>query len=103
MVGMSLTSCLFRHRHPAKKTIVRKFPLFNNNMKYLIDEIFWNLGFKNEAQAEKVIICIILIIYVISLIRIILIISIISQVHWEYQVWQEKRAAIAGTIDALGY
>ena len=106
MVGMSLTSCLFRHRHPAKKTIVRKFPLFNNNMKYLIDEIFWNLGFKNEAQAEKVIICIILIIYVISLIRIILIISIISQVQVKLgiadHVWQEKRAAIAGTIDALG-
>ncbi len=49
-----------------------------------------------------------LIIYVISLIRFILIVSIISLVQVELgiadHVWQEKRAAIAGTIasDALG-
>jgi hypothetical protein len=90
-----LTSCLFRRRHPAKKTIVKKIPLFKKNMIYLIDEIFWNLGFKNETQAEKVIICIILIIYVISFIRIILIISIMSQVSVELgianHVWQDKR------------
>ncbi len=106
MVGMSLSSCLFRRTHPAKKTIVKKIPLFNNNMVYLIDENFWNLGFKNETQAEKVIICILLIIHVFSLIRIILIIAIISQVQVELgivdHVWQEKRAAIAETIDALG-
>ena len=35
MVGMSLTSCLFRRRHPAKKTIVMKIPLVNKNMIYL--------------------------------------------------------------------
>ncbi len=81
MVGVSLTSCLFRRRHPAKETIVKKIPLFNKNMIYLIDEIFWNSGFKNETQAEKIIIRIMLIIYVISLKRIILIISIITQVR----------------------
>jgi hypothetical protein len=106
MVGMSLTSCLFRRRHPANKTIVEKIRLFDKNMIYLIDEIFWNLGFKNKTQAEKVIKCIILIIHIISLTRIILIISIISQVHVELgtadHVWQEKSAAITGTINALG-
>ncbi len=75
-------------------------------MIYLIDKIFWNLGFKNETQAEKVIIWIIRIIDVILLIRIILIISIISLVQVELgiadHVWQEKSAAITGTIDALG-
>jgi hypothetical protein len=64
-------------------------------MIYLIDEIFWNLGFKNERQAEKVIILIILIIYVFFLKHIILIISIMSQVRVEIgiadHVWQEKR------------
>ncbi len=103
---MSLTSCLFRRRHPAKGTIVKKIPLFSKNMIYLIDEISWNLGFKNKTQAEKVIIRIILIIYVFSLKRIILIISIMSQVRVELgiadHVWQEKRAAIAETVDALG-
>ena len=106
MVGMSLTSCLFRRRHPAKETIVKKIPLFNKNMIYLIDEIFWNLGFKNETQAEKVVIHIILLIYVILLKHIILIISIISQVCVKLRiadhVWQKKRAAIAETVDALG-
>ena len=47
-----------------------------------------------------------LIIYVISLIRFILIASIISLVQVELgiadHVWQEKRAAIAETVDALG-
>ncbi len=52
---MSLTSCLFRRRHPAKGTIVKKIPLFNKNMIHLINKIFWDLGFKNETQAEKVI------------------------------------------------
>ncbi len=55
MEGMSLTSCLFRRRHTAKGTVVKKNPLFNKNMIHLIDDIFWTLGFKNETQAEKVI------------------------------------------------
>ena len=54
MVDMFLTSCLFRRRHPAKGTIVKKIPLFNKNMIHLINKIFWDLGFKNETQAEKV-------------------------------------------------
>ncbi len=64
------------------------------------------MGFKNEKQAEKVIICIILTIYINSLIHIKLIISIISQIQVELgiadHVWQVKRAAIVWTIDALG-
>ncbi len=73
-------------------------------MIYLIDEIFWNLAFKNETQAEKVFICIILIIYVISLIRIILIVSIISLVRVELGIASGRKSALpfARTIDALG-
>jgi hypothetical protein len=52
MVGMSLTSCLFSRRHSARGTVVKKDPLFNKNTMYLIEEISWNLGFKNETQAE---------------------------------------------------
>ena len=52
MVGMSLTSCLFRRRHPAKKTIVKKIPLFNKNMICLIDDFSGIWDFKNETQAE---------------------------------------------------
>jgi len=106
MEGMSLTSCLFRCSHSAKGTL--KIPLINKNLFHLIDDIFWTLGFKTAEKAEKVIVIIriILIIYVISFIRIILIISIMSQVRVELgiadHVWQDKRAAIAGTIDALG-
>jgi hypothetical protein len=81
MVGMSLTSCLFRRRHSAKGTVVKKIPLFNKNMIHLIYDIFWNSGFKNEpeTQAEKVIVIIhiILITNIILLIRIILILSIL--------------------------
>ncbi len=108
MVGMSLTSFLFRLRHSARVTVVKKTPLINKNMIHLIDNIFWNSGFKNETQAERVIVIIhiIPIIYIILLIRFILVILIMSQVRvavWiAYHVWQEKRAAIAATVDALG-
>jgi hypothetical protein len=73
-----LAACLFRRRHSAMGTVVKKIPLFNKNMIHLIDDIFWNLGFKNETKAKKVIVIIriILIIYSILLILLILIISI---------------------------
>ena len=43
--------------------------MLNKNIVHLIDDIFWNMGFKTENHAEKVIpikhlICIIPIIYV---------------------------------------
>jgi hypothetical protein len=99
--------CLFRHRYSAKGTIVRKISLINKSLIRLIDDIFWNLGFKNETQAEKVIVIIhsILIIHIMRIICIILIISVMSQVRVEFgtadHIWQKKRAAIAATVDAL--
>ena len=105
---MSLTSYLFRGRYSAKGTVVKKIALINKNLFHLIDDIFWTVGFKTTEKAKKVIVimCIILIIYVISFIHIILIISIMSQVRIELgiadHVWQEKRAAIAATVDELG-
>ena len=70
MEDMSLTSCLFRRRYSAKGTVVKKISLINKSLIHLIDDIFWNLGFKNETQAEKVIVIIriIPIIYIISII-----------------------------------
>ena len=94
--------------------------MINKGLFHLIDDNFWKLGFKNETQAEKVIliihvilimpiklvISIICIILVISIIRIILVISIMSQVRVESgladHVWQDKRAKIASTIDQSG-
>ena len=79
-----------------------------------MDDIFWNLGFKNETHAEKVtmliriirIICTIRIICIKWFMSIILIISIISQVRVDIgipdHVWQEQRAVIASSIDGLG-
>ncbi len=108
MVGMSLTSCLFRRRYSAKGTVVKKISLINKSLIHLIDDIFWNSGFKNETQTEKVIVIIriILITYIVRFICIKLIISTMSQVRVELgiadHVWQEKRAAIAATVDTLG-
>ncbi len=82
--------------------------MINKSLIHLIDDIFWNLGFKNETQAKKVIVIIriILITYIKGIICIILIISIMSQVRVELgivdHVWQEKHTAIAATVDALG-
>ena len=112
-----LTSCLCFHRYSSKGTVVKKVSLINKGLFHLIDDIFWNLGFKNETHADKVtmliriicIICIICIIRIICIIHfkcIILIISIISQVRTDLgipdHVWQEKRAVLAASIDGLG-
>jgi hypothetical protein len=53
--------------------------ILNENIVHLIDDIFWNMGFKTETQAEKVILIIrfILFITIITLITLILIIRII--------------------------
>ena len=106
-----LTSCLCFHRYSSKGTVVKKVSLINKGLFHLIDDIFWNLGFKNETHADKVTM-LIRIIRIISAIRIkrfmsiILIISIISQVRVDLgipdHVWQEQRAVIASSIDGLG-
>ena len=49
--------------------------MLNKNIVHLIDDIFWNMGFKTETQADKVM-SIISIKCIISLMRIIPIISI---------------------------
>jgi hypothetical protein len=93
-----LTSCLFVAGNLPRE-------LLSRDLIHLIDDIFWDLRFKNETQAKKVIV-IIHIISIIPIIPIILIISIISQVRVELgipnHVWQEKRATIAASIDGLG-
>ena len=55
--------------------------MLNKNIVHLIDDIFWNMGFKTETQADKVmpIIRIIYIIRIISVISLILIIHIICR------------------------
>ena len=47
-------------------------PILNKNIVHLIDDMFWNMGFKTETQAEKVI----SIMYIISIMAIILLIRI---------------------------
>jgi hypothetical protein len=54
-------------------------PILNKNIVHLVDDMFWNMGFKTEKQTEQVIsiIHIISIIYIKVIICIILIISVI--------------------------
>ncbi len=66
------------------------------------------MGFKTESQAEKVIliihfITIITLLSIITLIRIICIIArYVKILDFADHVWQDKRAAIAKTVDDLG-
>ncbi len=43
---------------------VKKKYLLNKNIVHLIDDIFWNMPFKNPTAADRVIMCIMLIIFV---------------------------------------
>ena len=76
---LAVTLCSFGLRYSSKGTIVKKMPILNKNIVHLVDDMFWNMGFKTEKQTEQVIsiIHIISIIYIKVIICIILIISVI--------------------------
>ncbi len=71
-----ITFCLFisRYAQAIKVTVVMKISLINKNLNHLVNNIFWDMGFKNDTQAEKVIIIIhnILIISIQSIITFVL-------------------------------
>ena len=85
-------------------------PILNKNIVHLVDNMFWNMGFKTQIQADKVI----------SVIHIILIIRLCCYAYYtdytDYinyfqvcvelgiadHIWLDKRKAIAQTVDALG-
>ena len=54
--------------------ILKKVFVLNKNIVHLINDIFWNMGFKMETQADKVI-------HIIPIVRIISIISIIRDIN----------------------
>jgi hypothetical protein len=81
-----LTYCLFCRRYSAKGTVVRKISVINKGLFHMIDDIFWNLGFKNETQADKVmmmihIMCIIRLMCIIPLIHI----FVLYVLYWLYR------------------
>ena len=53
---------------------MKKMFMLNKNIVHLIDDIFWNMGFKTETQADKVM-------HIIPIARIISIISIIRDTY----------------------
>ena len=65
---------LFRLGDSAKGLVKKKIFRLNKNIVHLIDDIFWNMGFKTEMQADKVM-------HIIPIARIISIISIIRDIY----------------------
>ena len=53
---------------------MKKIFMLNKNIVHLIDDIFWNMGFRTETQADKVM-------HIIPIARIISIISIIRDTY----------------------
>ena len=53
---------------------MKKIFMLNKNIVHLIDDIFWNMGFKTETQADKVM-------HIIPIARILSIISIIRDTY----------------------
>mmetsp|Transcript_42169 Transcript_42169/g.88148 ORF Transcript_42169/g.88148 Transcript_42169/m.88148 type:complete len:130 (-) Transcript_42169:85-474(-) len=60
--------------------ILKKVFVLNKNIVHLIDDIFWNMGFKTETQADKV----------------------RQDIGLADHVWQDKKTLIAQYIDNLG-
>jgi hypothetical protein len=77
--------------------------MLNQNIVHLIDDIFWNMGFKTETQADKVmhIIPIASIISIISLIRDIPIARIISIVSFIRGICESPRDKVMHIISII--
>ena len=82
--------------------------MLNKNIVHLIDDIYWNMGFKAETQADKVM-PIIRVVYIIRIISIVVTYTFYThylQVRQDLgladHVWQDKRALIAQSVDNLG-
>ncbi len=106
-LGLCLIPFMFLFQILCNGSVVKKMFMFNKHIVHLIDDIFWNMGFKTEAQTEKVIdiIRILRIIHIILFVTIILIIHIIFRFVSTlelHHVWQDKRSAIVQTVDAVG-
>ena len=69
---LAVTLCSFGLRHSSKGSFVKKMPILNKNIVHLVDDMFWNMGFKTEKQTKQVI----SIVHIISIIFIIHIIPI---------------------------
>jgi hypothetical protein len=85
--------------------------LLNKNIVHLIDDVFWNMGFKHETQIEKVIpiiliTCIIYLMYIIENASHYTIYIHYFQVRVDLgiadHVWQDERDIIAESLDNLG-
>ena len=63
---LAVTVCSFGLGYSSKGAIVKKMPILNKNIVHLVDDMFWNMGFKTEKQTEQVI----SIIHIISIISI---------------------------------
>ncbi len=50
---MSLTNYYY-FSYSLKGAVVKKTYLLNKKIVHVINDIFWNMGFKTETQAEKV-------------------------------------------------
>ncbi len=73
-----LTNCFvfvfFLFSYYVHGLILKKVFVLNKNIVHLIDDIFWNMGFKTETQADKVM-------HIILIARIMSIISIIRDIY----------------------
>ena len=66
--------------------------MLNKNIVHLIDDIFWNMGFKTETQADKVM-------HIIPIARIMSIISIIRDVLCQlYQLYVHMPTATSQSV-----
>ena len=76
LTALFLFSFLFSYN--VHGLILKKVFVLNKNIVHLIDDIFWNMGFKTETQADKVM----------HIIPIALIISIISIMFIIFSKWE---------------
>ena len=74
------------------------------NIVHVIDDVFWNMGFKTETWADKVMpfIRVTFIISINTIISLILSLHIICWFVRILDVWQDKRTLIAQSVDNLG-
>ncbi len=95
--------CIWYIRLSIKGLFTKKVFLVNENIVHLVDDIFWNCGFKTESQGEQVMIDIIAFYRIFG--------YYYTYCHWLQvradlgiadHIWKDKRIAIAKRVDDLG-
>ncbi len=107
-IFVQIEFCFVSHvfRLSAKGLFVKKMHVLNKGIVHMIDDIFWNCGFRTESQGEQVVLWLLRLLCFLRLLLLLRLLKLFWKVRVDLglpdHIWVDKRAAIAKKVDDLG-